>query len=162
MAVEVPEDTRQAIETALGELEQAWRTLDFERIRSLWDVSRAPLYQAEEALEPCTSWAQLDAYWARTRSGIAHMGLRIERPIRFHAVDDELVTALYDMHWDALVKGDARPMGGDNRVFNTFRRTPAGWRMTHYVEAPLAPILYVRRLYEYATDPEFRARLKLS
>jgi hypothetical protein len=159
MKLEVAPDTAAAIDAALMELEHAWRELDFGRLKALWDTAHAPVYQAEEALAPCLSWAELDDYWARTRAGIACMGMRIQRPIRLQAIDDGLVTAVYEMHWDAVVAGDARPMGGDNRVFNTFRRTPAGWRMTQYVEAPLAPILYLRKLYEYAADPAFRARV---
>ena len=53
--------------------------------------------------------------------------------------------------------GQDKPVGGDLRVTAVFRKTPAGWRLFHYVEAPLAPIIYVRRLYQGQVDADFLA-----
>ena len=139
----------------LSELEQAWRGLDFARIRALWDASSDPIYFAEEAPHPLLDWKQLQDYWDLTGRMIEKMGMQILDEPKLVALAPDLVTAVYSMHWDAVVRGDARPMGGDNRVCATLRRTRAGWRFAQYVESPLAPIAYMRLLYERATTPGF-------
>ena len=141
----------------LSELEQAWRALDFARIRTLWDASVDPIYFAEEAPEPLLDWPQLQGYWDFTGKAIEKMGMQILDEPKLRALAPDLVSAVYRMHWDAMIRGDAHPVGGDNRVCATFRRTPAGWRFAQYVESPLAPIAYMRLLYERATTPGFVA-----
>lgn len=139
----------------LSELEHAWRALDFARIRALWDPAAEPIYFAEEAPQPLLDWAALQAYWDFTGRLIERMGMQILDEPQLRALAPGLVTAVYRMHWDAMIRGDARPMGGDNRVCATFRRTSAGWRFAQYVESPLAPIAYMRLLYERSTTPGF-------
>jgi hypothetical protein len=145
------------IREALRELEAAWCAFDFERVRALWDGSRPPIYLAEEA-EPALSWDALEAYWRATRESIVRVAMRIDADrLVLRELAPGLVTALYPMHWDAQMKHEAEPIGGEVRVCATLRLTPAGWRFAQYVEAPLAPIVYMRRLYRLAADPEFRA-----
>jgi len=141
----------------LSELEQAWRALDFARVRTLWDNSAEPIYFAEEAPQPLLDWKQLQDYWDFTGTLIEKMGMQILDEPQLRALAPDLVSAVYRMHWDAVIRGDARPMGGDNRVCATFRRTGKGWRFAQYVESPLAPIAYMRLLYERATTPGFVA-----
>lgn len=146
---------RSEILRLLAELEQAWRLLDFTRIRALWDTAVDPIYFAEEAPRPHLDWQQLQDYWDLTARLIEKMGMQILDEPQLRELAPDLVTAVYNMHWDAVIRGDAQPMGGDNRVCATFRRTSAGWRFAQYVESPLAPIAYMRLLYERATTPGF-------
>jgi hypothetical protein len=148
-------DTREAILSLLARLEQAWQQLDFAAIRRLWDTSQPPIYQAEEALAPSLDWEHLQAYWDLTGRAIERMGMRITSPVTLHALGPDLVTAVYEMHWDALLRSESHAVGGDNRVYATFRRTRDGWRFAQYVESPLAPIVYMRRLYENSVSAGF-------
>jgi hypothetical protein len=147
--------TQSALREILGRLEQGWQTLDFALIRSLWDTARAPVYQAEEAPGPCLDWPALDRYWSSTSRLIRRMGMRITSEPRFVEIAPGLVTAFYEMHWDCEIATETHAVGGDNRVYATFRRTLEGWRFAQYVESPLAPIMYVRRLYEQSVTPGF-------
>ena len=149
-------DTELAsIRHALGAVESAWRHLDFVSLRALWDQSREPVYFAEEAPEPLLDWAALQAYWDLTRASIETMGMRITSVYGVRDLAPDLVSVVYSMHWDARVRGAATPLGGDNRVCATLRRTSAGWRFVQYVESPLAPIVYIKRLYEQSVTPGF-------
>ena len=148
---------RAAILVLLDDLEQCWRTLDFERLRRLWDSTRDPVYQAEEAASPCLDWPALHRYWETTGRAIERMGMRITSDVTLHELAPGLVTAVYGMHWDALIRGDQKPVGGDNRVFASFRLTDAGWRFAQYVESPLAPIMYLKKLYQDSVTPGFLA-----
>jgi hypothetical protein len=59
------------------------------------------------------------------------MGMRITDTPQLRPIGPDLVSAIYAMHWDAVIRGDPQPLGGDNRVCATFRRTAAGWRFAH-------------------------------
>jgi hypothetical protein len=139
----------------LSELERSWCRLDFDHLRSLWDPECEPVYVAEEHPRVQLSWPQLQEYFDLTARAIGRMSMRIEGEPALRELAPGLVSAAYAMHWDAEVRGETRPMGGDNRVVDTFRRTPAGWRFVQHVEAPLAPISYVRELYARSVTPGF-------
>ena len=145
-----------AIESAIRSLERYWATLDFKSIRALWDDSVPPLYLAEEAAGPVQTWDELEKYWSATGK-LAKRNLVKINNVRYHDLNVDVVSAFYDMHWDIELP-DGKTIGGDNRVCVSFRRTAAGWRIGQYIEAPLAPILYMRQLYELNTSPEFSAR----
>ena len=151
----VNDDDFAAIRHVLADLERAWRTLDFAALRGLWDDSCEPVYFAEEAPEPLLDWAALQSYWDVTRASIESMGMRITAVHGARELAPTLVSVVYAMHWDARVRGAATPVGGDNRVCATLRRTPTGWRFVQYVESPLAPIVYMKRLYEQSVTPGF-------
>ena len=55
----------------------------------------------------------------------------------------------------AVAEGYEKPVGADNRAVALFRKLPEGWRICRYVEAPLAPILYMRKLYENSVEADF-------
>jgi hypothetical protein len=59
-----------------------------------------------------------------------------------------LVLATWRMEWRVHIHGCDKPTGGETRVAALLRHTQSGLRFAAYVEAPLAPILYLRRLYE--------------
>lgn len=142
-----------AIEAQLRKLEDCWQRMDFADLRSLWDQSQPPLYLAEETESPSLTWAALEQYWAATSASATHAQIQIKN-IRYHALTADIVSAFYDMHWDVAIK-NARALGGDNRVCTTFRRMPAGWRIVQYIEAPLAPVMYMKKLYENNMTPGF-------
>jgi ketosteroid isomerase-like protein len=151
----IANEDQRAIRAVLAELERAWNALDFVAIGNLWDRSREPIYFAEEAPAPHLDWASLQAYWDYTARSIARMGMRITDTPQLRLIGPDLVSAIYAMHWDAVISGDPQPVGGDNRVCATLRRTADGWRFAQYVEAPLAPITYVKWLYQRQVTPGF-------
>jgi hypothetical protein len=142
-----------AIHGQLRALEACWRAMDFAGIRALWDDSGPPLYLAEESAEPALSWEALEKYWSLTGTIATRAQVRIDN-IRCHALSPDLISAFYNMHWDVAMKVGA-PLGGDNRVCTTFRRRPDGWRIVQYIEAPLAPVMYMKKLYERNVTPGF-------
>jgi hypothetical protein len=150
-------DARAEILDRFASLERAWCRLDFVAVRALWDTTADPIYFAEESAGAKLSWADLDAYWSLTARAIDRMGMRIVGEPELRQIAPGMVSAIYEMHWDALVRGEQRAIGGDNRVCATLRRTAAGWKFAQYVEAPLAPITYLRRLYEQSVTPGFGA-----
>jgi ketosteroid isomerase-like protein len=144
-----------ALDAVFAELYACYRAREFEATRRLWDPDEPqPVYLAEEIDDFRRGWAEIEAYWADTRAALPHLGVR-HRDVRAHAIAPDLAIATCHMHWDAVIAGQERPLGGDVRVTATFRRRADGWKLIHYVEAPLAPTIYFRRLLERSVTPGF-------
>jgi hypothetical protein len=145
---------RLAVETLLAEVATRWRTLDTPALESLWDHGHPPLYVAEESTEIHKSFESLRAYWTAARDSTLKMGLRLGRP-EIVPLAPDLVTAMYPLHWECVLKGQTTPIGGDNRAFSVLRHVDGQWRFTQYIEAPLAPLVYMQHLYEQSVTPGF-------
>ena len=144
----------QAIDAVLRAAERAWAASDFAALKALWDSSTPPLYLAEESREVCATWPQLDDYWAATNSAARAVSMRISDVV-YRPLTSDLISTFYQMHWNFQTPDTQAPVGGDVRVYALFRRTAQGWRFTQYIEAPIAPIVYIRKLYEQQVDPGF-------
>jgi len=144
---------------------EAWHANDPARIAACWHLSDpAPLYKAEEMERPFRDFGAIRAYWEHNRSFHASVRLAFSelqvKPVAEGV--DLLVTA---MRWDIAFAADARlpdgsrfpsagkAMGGDNHVLALVARLPEGLRFRTWVEAPDAPLSYMRRLYEQAARP---------
>lgn len=149
----------QELAAVLDRVVAAWNALDFDALERLWDADEShPYYLPEEAPRALTTWSALRTYWQQTRRVTRALSMRTW-DLEAKLIADDLAVALWQMHWNASVEGYERPVAGDNRVTAIFRRCGPHWRFIHYVEAPLAPILYVKRHYERDVDPEFLAAL---
>ncbi|MEZ5458578.1 MAG: nuclear transport factor 2 family protein [Steroidobacteraceae bacterium] len=120
---------------------------DFPAVRALWlpDLE-TPFYIAEEHGEVMTSWEQIERYWRITSESLAHLRARFEpRGTVPLSATQQLVG--FDLTWLARV-GSTAPVAGTLRAIAICEQTTAGWRIRAWVEAPLAPIVYMRALYE--------------
>jgi hypothetical protein len=143
------------LDAVLAELYARYGALEFEATRALWDPAETrPIYLAEEIDDFLRSWPEIEAYWAATRAALPHLAAR-HRELRAQTIAPDLAIATCHMHWDALLAGQSKPIGGDVRVTATFRRRESRWRLIHYVEAPAAPTIYFRRLLERSVTPGF-------
>lgn len=121
---------------------------DFERLAGLWDPDDPhPFYLAEEHEPLVADRAAQQAYFALTRE--VNMGCaarwRVEAAKR---LTDDHAAVIFTLDWRIHVRGLPEPYGGFCRGQAVLRRTGEGWRFRTYVEAPLAPITYLKKLYE--------------
>lgn len=139
----------QEIEITLEVYRECWARLDFAGLRQLWDADEAePTYLPEESDGPMFNWDDIERYWAATRA--ATRTIRLETwDLRARSIAAGLATAVYRMRWIGEFDTYRAPIGGDTRVTAILRHRPQGWRFIHYVEAPLAPIVYFKRCYEH-------------
>jgi hypothetical protein len=144
-------DVKAQIE-ALGSY---WNANDIQGIIDLWDTDDPyPVYQAEEEEALAASWPALRDYWSRTRALSEKMAVRYSAiGVKLFSSHDAL--AHWALHWDMKLAGRPKPMGGDNRAFALLRLKPEGWRFHAYIEGPLAPITYMRKLYEAQVSASF-------
>ncbi len=152
----LPAATLAELAALMDRYAAAWRANSAAALRPFWDRSaEAPLYIAEEVDAPIVTWDALDAYWAKNETLHRKIDLRFSE-VRGVALAENVAAIVAHMAWDiAFASGPSAAMGGDNRVAATLRLTPEGWRFAAWIEAPLAPITYLRRLYERAATPGF-------
>ena len=54
----------------------------------------------------------------------------------------------FDLRFDVKLNDRPKPIGGDNRGVVSLRKVDGNWKIYAWVEAPLAAITYMRKLYE--------------
>ena len=146
---------REDIGAVLEQLQRNWNGMDLKAMADLWDTSDArPYYLPEEVEQPLRDWDAIRAYWDQTIASIPRLQMRIW-DLQAEPVGDDLAWVSWQFHWDAVAEGYDKPVGADNRAVALFRKLPEGWRICRYVEAPLAPILYMRKLYENSVEANF-------
>lgn len=138
----------------------AWNRYDVADMRALWDEDDPlPIYLAEE-MEPRIGWDAVLGYWGVDRS-------KSERLVSWRNLTAKeaapgLAIILIDANWSTYIPGNRlypKPFGGPVRITAALRRKPDGWRLFHYVEAPLASIVQLRQHHEQAVEPALHARL---
>lgn len=125
--------------------------------KDLWDVDDGgAVLKPEEVDAPLFGWAAIDAYWGGYKDIMSSLDAK-PRGIRVTQVDADLVVATYVVTWIAALNGPSypKPISGDVRVAACLRRKPDGWRIFHYVEAPVGPFVQMRQAYERAFDDLF-------
>ena len=124
----------------------AFTANDFETLMALWDRDAEPFYIAEEHEPPVSSWAALQGYFdATAKINMGYTGTY--RVVAAKPLGSDHAIAHFTLDWRILVAGQPEAYGGFNRGQAVFVRKAEGWRFTGYVEAPLAAITYLRKLY---------------
>ncbi|MEM6835048.1 MAG: nuclear transport factor 2 family protein [Pseudomonadota bacterium] len=117
---------------------------DFKGVRSLWAPGLdAPYYVAEEHDVLMSTWDEVEHYWSETAKINTDFQGRIQIVNAKHVSDDQAM-AHFELAWKMSLVGWERPIGGTNRGMAGFSKTDDGWRFHSYMEAPKAPITYLR------------------
>lgn len=127
-------------------LERHYGAKDFAAVRALWLADLpAPFYIAEEHHVVMDSWEKVEAYWQLTSAALSHLRAKF-KPLHSVALNERQQLVGFELTWLASV-GTEPPVAGTLRAAAICERTPAGWRIRAWIEAPLAPIVYMRELY---------------
>ncbi len=125
-----------------------WNSANYDGLKSHWDLSDPrPIYIAEEADKVMTDWDAIEAYWKGTDDWnewilIDYSNYQVKR------VDDANAIITFDLRFDVQLNDRPKPIGGSNRTVVSFRNVDGSWKIHTWVEAPLAAITYMRKLYE--------------
>lgn len=149
----------QSVDNFFEQYRAAWRANSAEQIESFWDIGETgPFYKAEEIDEIMTDWDQLRAYWHHNESFNETNDLSFS-DFRSQLVGADRLLVGMRMRWDIKFADDARlidgsafswagqKMGGENHVVALLKKTSDELKLTAWVEAPNAPILYMADLY---------------
>ena len=72
----------------------------------------------------------------------------VYRPQHSTAMGQGLEMVAFELEWTTYIKGEDAPIGGSVRGIALFEYDGSAWKLKAYIEAPLAPILYMRDLYK--------------
>jgi hypothetical protein len=140
----------QDIATLFAGVEDMFLNLerDHKNFRKFWAPDIAtPVYIAEEHKEIITDWASLESYFEAAAkvlgAVVCKYDLKAVVPIQA-----DLVTAYGQMEWQAAIRPEVDKLGGYVRFVAVLRNSDGGWGLVSYVEAPLAPIIYLGELYK--------------
>ena len=157
------------VEDFFTRYKSAWWANSPARIESLWDTGEPqPFYKAEEIPHIMTDWDSLRAYWRHNEGFNEVNELSFADFVTQPMGESRLLVGL-KMRWDIKFAADAKQidgsafawagqtMGGDNHVAACLKQIDNDWRLTSWVEAPDAPILYIADLYLKNVRPDFPA-----
>ena len=125
-----------------------WNAANYDGLKLHWDQrDEAPLYIAEESDIVMTNWAAIEKYWSGTDAWnewivIDYYNYHVKR------VDETNAIITFDLRFDVKLNDRPKPIGGDNRGVVSLRKIDGSWKIYSWVEAPLAAITYMRKLYE--------------
>ncbi len=137
-----------SIETVLNGFWAGWSAHSAAAILALWDAD-----------DPECSW--LSARAEQRLFGSSAIAAFVEetlqcfpliklRPRNVHArpIADALGAFFAEVDWANRRNDDERMLGGSYRVSGVVRLRDEGWRICHYAESPLAPIVELRQFYQ--------------
>ena len=134
------------IDALFADYAKAWIASSPQDLKPFWDASVDPLYLAEEIDQAMADWPALEQYWSTNEGQHADVALTFSHGV-IRDLAQDLVIAAYRMDW-RIAFNDRPAMAGDNRVAAVLVRCESGWRLRAWIEAPLAAITYMRKLYE--------------
>jgi hypothetical protein len=159
----------QDIENFFQSYRGAWLANSASQIESFWDTSEpTAFYKAEEIQHIMTSWDDLRAYWKHNEGFNTSNELNFSNIVSKPMGDDRILAGTR-MRWDIAFADDARnidgsafawagkTMGGENHVMACLKQVGGNWKLTSWVEAPDAPIMYMADLYMNNVRPDFPA-----
>lgn len=136
----------QEVGVLIAGIAERWNQGRARALEELWESTDTVYYVAEEGRTPFVGIAAIRDYWAHSEDFLGAVKVELGEPT-IDLLTPELALAYYPMRW-CFAAGSNLPMGGSVRVSVLARRGPAGWRLFHYVEAPIAAMTQVRMAQE--------------
>lgn len=140
---------QSGIVAALDQYAAAWASLDPARLAAQWDEADArPLYLAEEVEATFTDWPAIRAYWTKNAAAFSAADLKFS-DYEIKTLDGSTALVAFHMNWRIAFKNPAvKPLAADNRVVALMRRSGKAWKLAAWIEAPLAPTIFLRKELE--------------
>jgi hypothetical protein len=139
-----------------------WNNYEADAMAAFWDRDEPdPIYVAEE-IDPLRGWDALEAYWRGAVPNTTEHLITI-RDLTVREIAPGVAHAFWQMGWNVYFSTErlyAKPIGGEVRATALLREKPDGWKFFHWIEAPLASLIQLKRAHEEAVDPRLLDKLK--
>ena len=155
-------DLQQEMEAFFEAYSERWNSQDYATLGELWDRDdQQPYYRPMEQENFVKGWDGLERYWnpipgKKTIPGLWNIYTNLDAKM----VGPDTAVVTFDLQWDLKPPGPNAAISGTDPGMAVLRKKPEGWRMVAYVEACMAPMTYVRRMFEKQARPEFLAFLQ--
>ena len=125
----------------------AWSARDPAALLALWDRDdAAAIYLPAGNAAPLVGAPAIEGY-IRAGCGMARVLMRAEA-VHARQLAADLGLAYFPLAWAMQDKPARKAIGGRVRATMLLRRSGGAWRIFHYAEAPLAPLLTLQAFYE--------------
>ena len=130
------------------------RAMDAAGIAADWEDDETVFYIAEEFDDPMIGVSAITRYWRENTAIIGRLGVRMG-DIRTRVIAPGLVSVLFPLHWDAVLKTGGLPIGGDVKAVALVRWSGDRWRLIQWTESALGPLPFLSRVYQRNASPGF-------
>lgn len=155
-------DLSETITNVLTTYVDHWNEYDVDPMIAMWDEEEPePIYIAEER-EPLIGWDAIKGYWQGADPETSDHLITF-RDVIAREIAPGVAHAFWHMNWNAYFANEMlyqKPIGGPVRVTALLRKKDGNWKFFHWIEAPLASLIQLKRAHEAAVDPKFIAKLK--
>lgn len=139
-------DDTAPLQNATGAWIEGWCATSANALLSLWDnTDEKAIYRAAERVEPFIGGNAVTHYVQSVCTMFKPIQHRVEDPT-YRRLSEDIGSVFYTLNWMFTDKNG--PMGGTCRVTALWRKVDEDWRIFHYAEAPLAPLLELQAFYE--------------
>ena len=144
-------DPSADVKAAIAAWALAWQERSSARLIALWDrADSESWFLPAGSVEPYIGPAIIGCLQRKCLSATA-LGY-VPGPIHLRIVSDDVALCFFPLSWSEDLpeptSGTLQRFGGQVRVTALLRRRDAVWRLFHYAEAPLAPLLELQAFYE--------------
>jgi hypothetical protein len=114
-----------------------WSELSLDAVLRLWDHDDSePTYIGDEYQEPILTMRALRSHYGRLGSRLQLAAVRTELR-SYRSLSSDVVAAVCLCRWSFQGIEMTEPLTGSCWLTTILRRTPIGWRLMHYMEAPI-------------------------
>ena len=144
-------DDTAALSDVVATWARAWEQRNPTRIISLWDVADVESwYLPADSVDPSLGSAVVGLIQRRCLA-TAEISYRVGKS-HCRRLAPDLGLAFFELAWSDRQTGhhhdQAHSIGGNVRVTMVMRHYDKSWKIFHYAEAPLAPLLELQAYYE--------------
>jgi hypothetical protein len=155
-------DMTAAFEAILTDYVTRWNNYDADGMVPFWDTEDPGLIYVAEEIDALRGWPALEKYF-RGADPETTDHLIAFRDVTAREIAPGVMQAFWTMNWNvyfATEKLYAKPIGGEVRVTALLREKDGRWKFFHWIEAPLASLIQLKRAHEANVDPRLIAKLK--
>ena len=155
-------DRTEPFEATITAYVARWNDYDVDGMVPFWDTEDDGLIYVAEEIDALRGWPALDGYF-RGADPETTDHLIAFRDVTAREIAPGVMQAFWTMNWNvyfATEKLYAKPIGGEVRVTALLREKDARWKFFHWIEAPLASLIQLKRAHEANVDPRLIEKLK--
>lgn len=125
---------------------KSWCAHNADALLSLWDgADQQAIYRPAERVDPLIGSNAVAQYVRSACTMFKPIQHRAVNPV-YRQLSENIGSVFYTLNW--MFTDKSGPIGGTCRVTALWRRVDENWRIFHYAEAPLAPLLELQGFYE--------------
>jgi hypothetical protein len=155
----------KTVEDILTAYVDRWNAYDADGMVPFWDTEDEGLIYVAEEIDALRGCKTLEGYFRgadpeTTDHYIAFWG------VTARTIGPGIIQAFWNMSWNVYFSTErlyAKPIGGEVRVTALLRETEDGqgktWKFFHWIEAPLASLIQLKRAHEANVHPKLIEKL---